>query len=231
MSQLIYFDLDDTLLDHASAEEHAQRETFESNAPHFGGVAFAEWIPRYREVNRALWDSYARGEVTGEALRVERFAATLTALGLDTAGAASLSKAYLACYANHWRLNEGAEEILAAASNHGTVGLLSNGFREIQRAKIERFALTRFVSHVVLSEEVGAMKPAREIFDAAVALAGGNGDGARVRKVYIGDSFATDVVGAKNAGWLPVLYNPSGAPPPAPVLFVTRLSDLKPLLE
>ena len=72
------------------------------------------------------------------------------------------------------------------------------------------------------------MKPAREIFDAAHTAAGGAKD---VRKVYIGDSFEHDVVGAKRAGWLPILYNPAGQKLPAPVLYVRRLLDLKPLLE
>ena len=93
---------------------------------------------------------------------------------------------------------------------------------------MKKFALDRYVSHVILSEQVGAMKPAREIFDAAWRAAA---DGKPVRKLYVGDSYTTDVLGAKNAGWLPVLYNPESRPLPGPVLYVTRLVDLKPLLE
>lgn len=109
------------------------------------------------------------------------------------------------------------------------MGLLSNGFRELQRAKVARFRLARWVQHVVLSDDVGAMKPSRAIFDAAerAALPGGG----PARKVYVGDHFETDVVGAKSAGWLPVLYNPTGRETPGPVLYVKRLVDLKPLLE
>ena len=119
----------------------------------------------------------------------------------------------------------GAEEVLEHASREGVVGILSNGFRETQRAKIARFGLDRWVRHVVLSEDVGAMKPSRVIFDAAAKAAGG---GER-RRLYVGDSFATDVVGAKAAGWFPILFDRHGAGAPEPVVFVTRLSDLKPL--
>lgn len=150
-------------------------------------------------------------------------------LGLDPADAPALGTFYLEAYARHWRLNEGAEEILAAASRLGTVGLLSNGFRELQRAKVSRFRLGRWVQHVVLSDDVGAMKPSRAIFDAAERAALPAGGPAR--KVYVGDHFETDIVGAKNAGWLPVLYNPAGREVPGPVLYVKRLIDLKPLLE
>jgi len=43
------------------------------------------------------------------------------------------------------------------------------------------------------------MKPAREIFDAAVRSAcGGSADGRR--KLYLGDHWETDVLGARAAG-------------------------------
>jgi len=129
-------------------------------------------------------------------------------------------------YARHWRLVDGAEEILDFAARQGTVGILSNGFREQQRAKIARFGLERWVRHVVLSEEVGAMKPSRAIFDAALQAAGRPPG----RRVYVGDSYATDVVGARSAGWLPILYDPRRAGAPEPVIFVLKLVDLKPLL-
>ncbi len=128
--------------------------------------------------------------------------------------------------ARHWQLVEGAEEILEFASRYGAVGILSNGLREQQWNKIRTFRLDRWVTHVVLSEEVGAMKPDRAIFDAAWRAAGG-GD---VRKVYVGDSWETDVLGAKAAGWFPVWFDRHDRGAPAPVVFVTRLSDLKPLL-
>jgi putative hydrolase of the HAD superfamily len=70
------------------------------------------------------------------------------------------------------------------------------------------------------------MKPAREIFDAAWQAAGG---GER-RRVYVGDSFATDVVGAKAAGWFPIWFDRHGRGAPRPVVYVRRLVDLMPLL-
>ena len=141
-------------------------------------------------------------------------------------GGAAASAFYIGAYSRGWRLIEGAEDALEHASQEGIVGILSNGFRETQRAKIARFGLERWVRHVVLSEDVGAMKPSRVIFDAAATAAGG---GER-RRLYVGDSFATDVVGAKAAGWFPILFDRHGKGAPEPVVFVTRLSDLKPLL-
>jgi putative hydrolase of the HAD superfamily len=131
-------------------------------------------------------------------------------------------------YGRHWTLVPGAEEVLDHAARLGVAGILSNGFRETQRGKIARFSLERWVSHVVLSEEVGAMKPSRAIFDAAFRAAGAP-KGAR--KVYVGDSFATDVLGAKAAGWFPIWFDRHEREAPEPVVYVRRLVDLLPLLS
>ena len=228
---LLFFDLDDTLLDHRGAEEAAQRGTFAAFGALFGGLEFGSWLAAYRETNGRLWASYGRGEIGREELHRRRFADPLAAFGLDHGVAEEVGASYLERYRRAWRLNQGAEELLAAAAEVGEVGVLSNGFRELQRAKIARFELERWVRHIVLSEEVGAMKPAREIFDAAVLAACGTEGGNGRRKVYVGDHFATDVVGAKGAGWLPVFYNPRREPLPAPVFHVARLTDAVPLLE
>ena len=227
MKPLFFFDLDDTLIDHKAAEEAAHRETHAAHAPLFGGVAFENWLTTYRRNNLSLWERYGRGEIDRPTLSRDRFRHPLRELDLDEARGEALGTFYLEEYARQWILVEGAEEILEHAAREGIVGILSNGFRELQHRKIARFSLERWVKHVVLSEDVGSMKPAREIFDAAWK-AGANG--ASVRKVYVGDSFATDVVGAKNAGWFPVLFDRHGKGAPAPVVYVTRLVDLKPLL-
>ena len=230
MRNLLFFDLDDTLLDHRGAEEAAQAETHAAFPALLGGVPLGEWLAAYRAANGRLWGAYARGEVGREELHFRRFADPLGSFGLDRSAAAEVGEFYLGRYRHAWRLNEGAEELLAAAAELGEVGILSNGFRELQRAKIARFALERWVRHVVLSEEVGAMKPARAIFDAAARAASGGDGGNGARKLYIGDHWETDVLGARAAGWLPVLFNPGREPLPAPALFVTRLADAVPLL-
>jgi FMN phosphatase YigB (HAD superfamily) len=226
LKPLFFFDLDDTLVDHQAAEEDAHREAHAAHGTLFSGVAFEDWLAAYRRNNLRLWLEYGKGTIDRPALTANRFTLPLAELGLDAAHGAAVGSSYWDSYGRNWRLIEGAEDVLEHASRLGVVGILSNGFRETQRAKIGRFRLERWVRHVVLSEDVGAMKPSRAIFDAAAKAAGG---GER-RRLYVGDSFATDIVGAKAAGWFPVLFDRYGRGAPEPVVFVTRLSDLKPLL-
>ena len=226
---IVFFDLDDTLVDHAGAEAAAQGETFAAHAGAFGGLPLGAWLDVYREANARLWAAYGRGEISRGELQVKRFAEALSSLGLDPSSASALGDFYLARYRESWRLNEGAEEALAETSRRAVVGILSNGFSELIRAKVAVFRLDRWVRHVVASEEVGVMKPARGMFDAALRAAAPEGEDGQ-RKVYVGDSFENDVVGAKAAGWLPILYNPRRLPLPAPVLYVARLADVAPLV-
>lgn len=226
MKPLFFFDLDDTLVDHHAAEEGAHRETHAAQHALFEGIAFEDWLAAYRRNNLLLWHEYGKGAIDRPTLTARRFALPLADLGLDAARGAAIGTSYMEAYRRNWRLIEGAEDALEHASREGVVGILSNGFRETQRAKIARFGIERWARHVVLSEDVGAMKPSRVIFDAASRAAGG---GER-RRLYVGDSFATDVVGAKAAGWFPILFDRHGKGAPEPVVFVTRLSDLKPLL-
>ncbi len=223
---LFFFDLDDTLVDHHAAEEDAHRETHATHASLFSGVPFEDWLAAYRRNNLRLWREYGKGEIDRPTLATRRFALPLADLGLDVEGGASVSAFYIDAYNRNWRLIEGAEDVLQHASALGVVGILSNGFRQTQRAKIARFGLDRWAEHVILSEDVGAMKPSRAIFDAAWQAAGREPR----RRVYVGDSFATDIVGAKEAGWFPIFFDRHGHGAPEPVVFVTRLADLKPLL-
>ncbi len=227
---LLFFDLDDTLVDHRSAEEAAQRETFERCSGLLAGLSFDEWLATYRARNRPLWDAYGRGEITRQVLQHRRFRDPLVALARDPARADEVGDFYLSRYREHWTLNDGAEEALEAASGLGFVGLLSNGFVEQQRGKIARFRLDRWAKVVVLSEEVGAMKPDRRIFDAAVDAARLAGAGEGGRRVYVGDSYPHDVAGARAAGWEAILFNPSAIPAPGPVPEVRSLREVGRLL-
>lgn len=225
LKPLFFFDLDDTLVDHYAAEEDAHREAHAAHGALFSGIAFGDWLAAYRRNNLRLWQEYGKGAIDRPTLSARRFALPLAELGLDSGHGAAIGTSYWDAYVRNWRLIDGAEDVLEFASELGVVGILSNGFREAQRAKIERFGLDRWARHVILSEDVGAMKPSRVIFDAAAKAAGG---GER-RRLYVGDTFATDILGARNAGWFPILFDRHGTGAPEPVVFVTRLSDLKPL--
>lgn len=76
------------------------------------------------------------------------------------------------------------------------------------------FRLSSFprISFTVLSYDVGAEKPSREIFDAArtIALGYSGWEESETDFVHVGDDFEKDVKGARQAGWDAILLDRDG---------------------
>jgi putative hydrolase of the HAD superfamily len=125
--------------------------------------------------------------------------------------------------------NPGASETLEQLAGKGVlVGILTNGWAELQRAKARQIG---FFGPVYASEEIGAWKPEREAFEIAA-----NAIGAAIERcAYVGDNPQIDVAGAKAAGMRAVWARledqryPEGVVEPDAV--VTRLTDLLDLIR
>lgn len=204
--RFVYFDLDDTLLDHRAAERAALADCHTRFADHFEGHDLAEVQATYHAGNVPLWRRYAAGEIDRDDVQRLRFEALIEAfdLALDPA---ELGEAYLGCYAERWQWTDGAESAFHAVAERYPVGLLTNGFAEVQHAKLDRFPVLRErAQSVVISEEVGVMKPHPRIFAHATERA----DVDPVAILYVGDSLHSDVEGGRAAGWQVAWYGGDG---------------------
>ena len=98
-------------------------------------------------------------------------------------------------------LVDGVADALAGLSERGVrMGIICDvGFTPSPalRAHLERRGLLKYFDHWSFSDEVGAYKPAPEIFEHALA---GLGRPDPARCVHVGDRKRTDVVGARAAG-------------------------------
>ncbi|EJN59340.1 HAD family hydrolase [Halogranum rubrum] len=75
------------------------------------------------------------------------------------------------------------------------LGVLSNGVGYVQRGKLDAHGLTDRFDAIVVSHDVGAMKPDRRLFTVAQERLPAN------EHVYVGDSAEDDIDGAVDAGW------------------------------
>lgn len=221
MIRFVYFDIDDTLLDHRAAERAALADTCGHFAEVFGGHDLAHVQQTYHAGNVPLWHAYADGAIDKATLQRERFARLLAALGSD-ADADAVGAHYLGCYARRWVWMEGAEAAYHAVADALPVGLVTNGFAEQQRGKLARFpGLEARARAVVISDEVGAMKPSPIIFAHAERLAQEACGGALASDeiLYVGDSLRSDVRGALGADWQVAWFRGDPAQSPAPEVF------------
>ncbi|SDM49325.1 putative hydrolase of the HAD superfamily [Halogranum gelatinilyticum] len=90
---------------------------------------------------------------------------------------------------------DGVREALGVLSDDHRLGVLSNGVGDVQREKLRRHDLLECFETVVVSHDVGAMKPDARIFAEAEDRLPAD------RHVYVGDSADHDVGGAVDAGW------------------------------
>ena len=122
----------------------------------------------------------------------------------------------------------GALEALAELHRRGhALALLTNGGARLQRAKLERWGLERWLDAVRIEGEVGIGKPEPAAFRGALEALGARPEEASM----IGDDLGADIAGARAAGIAAVWvdHGGGGLPPGAPARpdrIVRGLADL-----
>jgi putative hydrolase of the HAD superfamily len=102
------------------------------------------------------------------------------------------------------KLIEGSHEILEYLNPKYQLHMITNGFEEVQHVKLRECGLTPFFGEVITSEMAGVKKPDKKIFDMALEYTGAKASSS----VYIGDDLLVDVLGAIDAGWQAIYFNP-----------------------
>lgn len=200
----ILFDLDGTLFDYEHAELVALDETFRS----LGLEPSDELVERYRRINGSLWRDYEQRAVSQAELRVERFLRFLLETSVP-ASAHKVAELYQDRLGRQTRFLPGAEQLLDELDGSHRLALITNGIASVQRPRLALSGLDRRFEVVVISEEVGAAKPAPEIFDAAFAAME---QPAKDDVLMVGDSLSSDIDGAAAYGLDTCWFNPAGRP-------------------
>ncbi|MBO7226520.1 MAG: YjjG family noncanonical pyrimidine nucleotidase [Bacteroidales bacterium] len=204
----ILFDLDRTLWDFKSNSFLTFKEMFDTfDLATLCNTEFEKFYAEYKTINSTLWDMYRRGTLTKELLYVKRFSLTLEHFGITNHSELSrkLGDFYVLEGPKKTTLIDGAIEVLdyLLAKNY-PIYIVSNGFKEVQNEKIITSKIDKYFKKVYLSEDIGAQKPNRKIFDAVVSDLKTTAS----ECVMIGDDFGVDIEGAKNAGIDQIYFNP-----------------------
>lgn len=204
----LFFDLDHTLWDfqgnsRAVLEElHAELDLAGLDIP------LEEFVPTYEEINEHLWGRYEAGDIDKAVLRVLRFRNTLLRFGVkDDRLARTLGTVYLERCPQRPGLNPGARALLEDLRPHYALHIITNGFHEVQRTKLQASGIDHLFTVVLSSEMAGAAKPDARIFQHALRTAGAQAD----ESLMIGDNAVADISGARGAGIDQVHYAPLGS--------------------
>lgn len=201
--KFIYFDLDDTILDHGHAERSALSATVAEYPDAFQDLSVPDILHEYHEINVVLWRDYSRGNITRPDLQRERFQRLIDRFGVKGVEPLELGDTYLSHYPKHWMYCKGADTVFHALADRYPVGIITNGFEKTQRKKLNAFPEMRDrLAATVISETVGYLKPDLRLFAHAEEAARVSGD----EILYVGDSFESDIEGASRAGWHSAWY-------------------------
>lgn len=129
-----------------------------------------------------------------------------------------------------------AHEILDWAAGRFRLALITDGYLEVQRRKIEALKLERWMSEIICSDQWGRenWKPASRPYQELMRRTGGTAGGF----LYVGDNPHKDFIGARAMGWRTVRVRRTGgehvayeaAPEEAAQAEVPSLSELKSLV-
>jgi FMN phosphatase YigB (HAD superfamily) len=225
--RVVLSDLDDTLFDHYRATRLSLERVVA------GDPAFTTWT--LEDVDRCHRDLLERfhlevlaGRLSVDDARVARFHSLFDMAGAaDSARrAVEVARAYRRLYETCWYCVPGAAALLGAVKAAGAaVVIVTNNTVAEQQQKLATLGLAPFVDHLVTSEEVCCSKPEPGIFHEALLRANASAGEA----VMLGDSWPSDVEGARSVGVRPVWLNRFGAVSQDPS--VEEIASLEPAVE
>ena len=232
----IFLDWDDTIGDWTQAEHKALRDIYTNYHLDALYATAEDFIAAYKPYNLELWGMYGRGEVTKEWLHLQRFLKPIEGLQgatLQDGKAYSLEEMahkmgdeFLQLTNKYFSVLPGAAEVVRRLASRYPLTIISNGFKEVQYYKFAHSGLQDCFAHTIISEEVGINKPQPEIFRIALRLNNVHAEEA----LMIGDSYSSDIAGAKAAG-IDQVWLHEGPAEETATYIVPRIGDIFSILE
>ena len=188
----LLFDLDDTLLDFGKAQILAFKKLLEDENIEYGDELFEQ----YETINKSLWRSFERGEISNKVVTSERFIRFFALFGIEVDGS-EVDNRFRSYLAEGNQLFEGIVEMLEKLSLTHKLYIASNGIGITQHTRLKNNNLNKYFDKIFISEEIDSKKPDREFFDIILKEVGVEDKG---EVLMIGDTLTSDILGANNVG-------------------------------
>jgi putative hydrolase of the HAD superfamily len=199
----VLFDVDDTLFDYSTSEAVGlvSHLTAEGLLEHFPSPA--EAVALWLEIMAEEYGRFLAGEVTfteQQRIRTRRFLSHIGCApraGLTDQEASAWFADFALRRRSAWSAFDDAAPVLRELAPGHRLGVVSNSSVDHQRRKLDAIGLLGYFGDaIVCSDQHGAAKPSASIF-----LAGCEALGLPPEHVaYVGDNYALDAVGARDAG-------------------------------
>lgn len=203
----VLYDLDETLIVQQGTWESLCLAVCEARRAALAPVEPAAFVHAFWPKAVDLWHMMVEGVLGGPVSRRYAFRNTLRMLQLDVRLDAALAADFEERLVHNSVLAPGALEALEALRAAGLrLGIVTNGYTDVQQRKAARHGLDRMVDFVLPSEAARSHKPDRGIFAQALERAAA----APHEALFVGDLLHTDIAGARASGIPAALFDPHG---------------------
>lgn len=229
----LFFDLDNTLYDFDTNAKLAMEIAFKQLDLLDKLPSFDEYFKEYIPINDALWALYREKKIAKDLLRGKRHKDTLAKFNIEPdIKATEIDDLYLEIMSGQTELFPETIEVLTELKKRGYIlHIITNGFIEVQHKKMGNTGLDKFITNTYISEELKAPKPSKVIFEYAIK----SSNARKKESIMIGDSWESDIIGAKNFGIDQVFFKLDNKPVDfkkygEPTFTIFKLKDLLDIL-
>jgi len=232
LPKALLLDLDDTLLDFDSGADGCWQAACQQYLSALPGVSVEQFLTAIETHRQWYWgdpERHRRGRLNLDVARQEVVAGALQRLGLDIPEVANqIAQTYIELREAGLRLFPDSLETLRRLRTLGIkMALITNGWAEGQRRKVERFGLTPLFDCILIEGEFGIGKPDERVYFHALEQLGVTPSEAWM----VGDNLEWEVAAPQRLGMKGIWYDVKGhgLPPSSPVRpdrIISRLADL-----
>lgn len=190
MYKILLVDIDNTLLDFTKAERMALIPILKKY-----NLLTEENIKLYSNINIKYWKMLERSEITKDEVITKRWIEFFSHFMIEV-DPNDINKDYFLNLAEGAYFMEGAIEFLNKAKQYFRIYAVTNGRTFIQKRRIQKCGLDKFLDGIYISDEIGYHKPDKAFFDYVLTDLGITN---KREVIMLGDSLTSDIQGAINA--------------------------------
>ena len=198
----IFFDLDHTLWDFDKNSGLTFEKIFKLNTININLKTF---LNAYEPINLYYWKLFREEKIDKASLRFNRLSDTFSKINFKVKKSIiiKLSNDYIKHMTDFNYLLNHTIDILDYLSKKYKLHIITNGFQEVQQAKLDKSKISHYFKTVTNSEMAGVKKPNPKIFNLALNQANTSAK----KSIMIGDNYEADVLGAINTGMKSIFFN------------------------
>lgn len=203
---MIFFDIDDTLLDHKYAE-YLGVKAFYNEYKHEILSEEESFYKSWCQVSDKYFQMYLKGELIFREQRLQRIKEIFSFSGVNISDEEAIKR--FGIYSNKYQENWKPFNDVISCLNELTgyrLGIISNGDLKQQSLKLEKIGIKNYFEIIVTAGEFGIAKPSTKLFEIACN---------KVNEYpkdcyYVGDNLDTDILPCREIGMRGIWLNRNG---------------------